>query len=64
MEQKYGNKNNNNFKSNSKLNNKNNIPNRKINRINDNVIKSPSGKEHFFNKIKPNSVYEPNEHIK
>ena len=64
LEQKYGNKNNNNFKSNSKLNNKNNIPNRKINRINDNVIKSPSGKEHFFNKIKPNSVYEPNEHIK
>ena len=48
---------NNNFKSNNRMNNKNNIPNRKINRVGDNAIKSPSTKEHFFSKIKSNSVY-------
>ena len=51
---------NNNFKSNNRMNNKNNIPNRKINRVGDNAIKSPSTKEHFFSKIKSNSVYEHN----
>ena len=52
------NKNNNinNYKSNSKVNNnysnKNNIPKRRINKINENVVKSPSANEYFFNKIK------------
>ena len=65
---RYKNHNLNNYKSSSKVNNnysnKNNIPNRKINRISDNIIKSPSGKEHFFSKIKSNSVYEHNEFFK
>ena len=61
---KFKNNNLNNYKSNNRMNNnhsnKNNIPNRKINRVNDNGVKSPSGKEHFFSKIKSNSVYEHN----
>jgi hypothetical protein len=65
---RYKNHNINNYKSNSKANNnysnKNNMPNRKINRISDNIIKSPSGKDHFFSKIKSNSVYEHNEFYK
>ena len=58
FERKNMNKNNNinNYKSNSKVNNnysnKNNIPKRKINKINENVVKSPSANEYFFNKIK------------
>jgi hypothetical protein len=58
FERKNMNKNNNinNYKSNSKLNNnysnKNNIPKRRINKINENVVKSPSANEYFFNKIK------------
>ena len=64
---KYKNHNINNYKSNSKANNhynKNIIPNRKINRIGDNLIKSPSGKDHFFSKIKSNSVFEHQEFFK
>jgi hypothetical protein len=58
FERKNMNKNNNinNYKSNSKVNNnysnKNNIPKRRINKINENVVKSPSANEYFFNKIK------------
>ena len=64
---KYKNHNINNYKSNSKANNhynKNIIQNRKINRIGDNLIKSPSGKDHFFSKIKSNSVFEHQEFFK
>ena len=64
---KYKNHNINNYKSSSKVNNhynKNNVPNRKINRVGDNIIKSPSGKEHFFSKIKSNSVFEHQEFFK
>ena len=36
------------------------IPNRKINRIHDNFIKSPSNNDNYINKLKSNSVYEQN----
>ena len=36
------------------------IPNRKINRIHDNFIKSPSNNYNYINKLKSNSVYEQN----
>ena len=60
------NHNDNNLKSNNKkLNNnyiyKSYIPNRKINRINENFIKSPSNNDNYINKIKSNSVFEQNE---
>ena len=59
--------NDNNYKSNKKYMNNNNyvyksyIPNRKINRVNENFIKSPSNNDNYINKIKSNSVYEQNE---
>ena len=36
------------------------IPNRKINRIHDNFLKSPSNNDNYINKLKSNSVYEQN----
>ena len=60
------NQNDNNFKTNNKqINNnyiyKSYIPNRKINRVNENFIKSPSNNDNYINKIKSNSVFEQNE---
>ena len=63
----FKNHNENNFKSNKHKNNNNNfvykshIPNRKINRVSDNFIKSPSNNDNVVNKIKSNSVNEQNE---
>ena len=59
------NNNENNYKTNKK-NNKNYvyksyIPNRKINKVNENFIKSPSNNDNYVNKIKSNSVNEQNE---
>ncbi len=56
----------NNFKTNNKKLNKNYIyknyiPNRKINRVSENYIKSPSNHEHFINKKKSNSAFEQTE---
>ena len=54
-----------NYKTNKKYNKnyiyKNYIPNRKINRMNENYIKSPSNNDNYINKIKSNSVNEQNE---
>ena len=56
FERKNPNKNNN-YKSNNKMNNNysnNNNPKRKINKINENIVKSPSANEKYFNKVKSN----------
>ena len=60
--------NENNYKTNNKYNNnyiyKSYIPNRKINRVNENTKKSPSINENNCNKIKSNSVYEQNDSLR